>query len=56
MDNLKVSVDGLQNASKPVIAFRASCAKNFPLSSSTFKSENKGIKTTFVCSTRPEYC
>jgi len=42
IDELVTSVEELKNTPKAVIAFRATCAKNFPHGYTTSKSENPG--------------
>ena len=52
MDQISTSVEEIkktqQESTKPVIAFRATCAKNFPSGYSTHKSENPGTKAFFI--------
>ena len=42
IDVTAASVEEMKNTPKVVVAFRATCAKNFPSGSSTRKSENPG--------------
>ena len=42
IDETTASVEEMKNTPKAVVAFRATCAKNFPNSESTSKSENPG--------------
>ena len=42
IEEMRASIEELKNAPKAVIAFRATCAKNFPNSYSTRKDENPG--------------
>ena len=42
IDELVTSVEELKNTPKAVIAFRATCAKNFPNGYKTHKNENPG--------------
>merc|ERR1719394_1354998 len=43
IDQTAASVEIMKNTSKPVVAFRATCAKNFPTGFSTYKSESPVI-------------
>ena len=49
MDQISTSVEEIKKtqkeSTKPVIAFRATCAKNFPSDWNTSKSENPGTIT-----------
>ena len=42
IEEMGASIEELKNAPKAVVAFRATCAKNFPNSYSTRKNENPG--------------
>ena len=42
IDELVTSVEEIKNTPKAVIAFRATCAKNFPSNYKTSKSESPG--------------
>ena len=42
IDELVSSVEEIKNTPKAVIAFRATCAKNFPNSERSSRSENPG--------------
>ena len=46
IDEISASIEEIKNTPKAVIAFRATCAKNFPSSASTHKSENPGKMKT----------
>ena len=46
IDEISASIEELKNTHIAVVAFRATCAKNFPSSSSTHKSENPGKMKT----------
>ena len=53
MDQISTSVEEIKKTQKesmkPVIAFRATCAKNFPSSTyNTYKSENPGTKAFLI--------
>ena len=52
MDQISTSVEEIKKtqkeSTKPVIAFRATCAKNFPRSYSVSKSENPGTKAFLI--------
>ena len=49
MDQISTSVEEIKKtqkeSTKPVIAFRATCAKNFPSGAPTYKDENPGRNT-----------
>ena len=45
IDETAASVEELKSTPKAVVAFRATCAKNFPFSDSTHKDENPGTNT-----------
>ena len=45
MNQITASIEELKNAPKAVIAFRATCAKNFPTGYRTSKSENPGYNS-----------
>ena len=42
IEEMGASIEELKNAPKAVVAFRATCAKNFPNSHTTRKDENPG--------------
>ena len=42
IDETAASVEEMKSTPKAVVAFRATCAKNFPNSASTSKGENPG--------------
>ena len=42
IDEISASIEEIKNTPKAVVAFRATCAKNFPGGSTTRKSENPG--------------
>ena len=42
IDETAASVEEMKSAPKAVVAFRATCAKNFPTGYTTRKSENPG--------------
>ena len=42
IDEISASIEELKNTPKAVIAFRATCAKNFPRGHNTRKDENPG--------------
>ena len=42
IDETAVSVEEIKNTPKAVVAFRATCAKNFPSGTQISKSENPG--------------
>ena len=43
---ISASVEAIKNTPKAVVAFRATCAKNFPSGYGTHKSENPGNKSS----------
>ena len=42
IEEMGASIEELKNAPKAVVAFRATCAKNFPSGYTTYKDENPG--------------
>ena len=46
IDEISASIEEIKNTPKAVVAFRATCAKNFPGGSTTRKSENPGKMKT----------
>ena len=48
IDQIIKSVEKIENAPKAVIAFRATCAKNFPNSRWTWKTESKGLNSLMI--------